>query len=229
MSTLIDKIRSRGYWQVVVRPVRFNSERISDIASLRPILQKAYVSLRGWNFPHLDEPTALHIDIDWIGQEFEWQHYISSWRFYQSGQFIYISGMPIDWRDQSHFWPADEQWRQGALLGVGDAIFTLTEVFEFAARLALSDTGDEQMHIGVTVGNLRERLLYVDTPGRWPFLTTDYQASIEKFPYSVELTRSDLVAKPRDFALQAANELFKRFGWGTTIDILRDWQSEMIR
>jgi len=177
----------------------------------------------------LDEPTALHIDIDWIGQEFEWQHYISSWRFYQSGQFTHISGMPVDWRDQSHFWPADEQWRPGAWLGVGDTIFTLTEVFEFAARLALSDAGDEQMHISVTVGNLRERLLYVDTQGRWPFIYRPYQASIEKFPYSVELTRSDLVAEPRDLALQAAIELFKRFGWDTTIDILRDWQSEMIR
>ena len=150
------------------------------------------------------------------------------WRFYQSGQFIHISGMPIDWRDQSRFWPADEQWRPGALLGVGDALFTFTEVFEFAARLALSDAGDEQMHIGATVGNLKGRLLYVDTQERWPFHTS-YQASVEKFPYSVELTRSDLAARPREFGLQAANELFKRFGWDTTIDILRDWQSEMIR
>ena len=110
----------------------------------------------------------------------------------------------------------------------GDAIFCFTEFFEFAARLALSDAGDEQMYIDVTAGNLKGRILYVDTQRRCPFHTV-YQALIEKYPHSVELSRSDLVARPRDFALEAANELFKRFGWDTTIDILRDWQSEMIR
>jgi hypothetical protein len=225
VSTLIGKIRSRGYWQVAVRPARFVRKRISDISSLYPILQKTRVSLRGWDFPHLEDLTSPHVNIDWIGQESEWSHHISSWRFYQSGQFIHTSCMPIDWRDQSDFWPADDQWKPGALLGVGDAICCFTEIFEFAARLALTDAGDEQMHIDITVGNLRQRRLYVDTRRRSSFHTT-YRASIEKYPHAVELSRPDLIAGPRGLALEAASELFKRFGWNTAIDILRDWQNE---
>jgi hypothetical protein len=40
---------------------------------------------------------------------------------------------------------------------------------------------------------------------------------------------SELIARPRDIALEAASELFKRFGYNVTIDTLRDWQSEIIR
>ena len=226
MNTLLEKIRSRGYWQVIVRPARFVSKRIPDISLLHPILQKTYVSLRGWDFPHLDSRRTLHIDIDWIGQEFEWEHYISVWRFYRSGQFIHVSGMPIDWRDQSSFWPADEQWKAGTLLGVGDAIFCFTEIYEFAARLALSDAGDEQMHVNITVGNLEGRMLYVDSHRRFSFLRA-YTSSIEKYPHSIDVSTSELIARPRDIALEAASELLKRFGYNGTIDSLRDWQSEI--
>ncbi len=228
MSKLLEKIRSRGYWLVVIRPVRFVEKRIPDISLLYPILQKTYVRLRGWDFPHLEPPNATHIDMDWIGQELEWQHLLSSWQFYQSGQFIHISGIPIDWRDQSSFWPADGEWKPGVLLGIGETIYRFTEICEFAARLSLSEAGDELMHIDIIADNLKGRVLYVDNQRRWPF-DFPYRASIEKYPHSIELSRSDLVARPKDIALQAVNEFFKRFGWNTTIDMLRDWLQEMMR
>ena len=229
MNTLLEKITSRGFWRVVIRPTKFIEKRIPDIASLYPILQKTFVSLRGWDFPHLDLRNAPTIDIDWVGQEFEWEHHISIWRFFQSGQFVSLTNMPTDWRDQSSFWPADEHWKAGNLLGVGDTLFCFTEIFEFAARLSLTDAGDEQMHIGITVGNLKGRVLYVDKPQRLPFFDYLYRASIDSFPYSRDLPKSDLIARPRAIALDTASELFKRFGWNTTIDLLRDWQGEMIR
>jgi hypothetical protein len=228
MTELLKKIRSRGYWQIVVRPAEFIEKRIPDIVSLYPILQKTYVSLRGWDFPHLDSHAPPQIYLDSIGQEVDWQHHISTWRFYQSGQFIYITNISIDWRDQSSFWPADDKWKPGTLLGVGDILYRFTEVFEFAARLALSDAGSERVYINVTVGNLKGRALYVDDNQRWPFHRV-HKASIEKFPQSFELSRSDLIANPRDIALSAANELFKRFDWHITLDALRDWQNQITR
>lgn len=223
MTELLEKIRRRGYWQIVIRPAEFIEKRIHDIVLLYPILQKNYVSLRGWDFPHLDSHISPQIYLDSIGQELDWQHHISIWRFYQSGQLIYVANMPIDWRDQSSFWPADEQWKPGASLGVADTLYSFTEIFEFAARLALSDAGSERMCIDVTVGNLKGRALSVDDYRRVP-LFRNYIASIEKFPQSFELSKSDLIANLRDIALKAANELFKRFGWHITIDALREWQ-----
>ena len=228
MNNLLQKIHTRGYWQVIIRPARFAEKRIEDIAALYPILQKTYVSLRGWDYPHLDIHANPRIDIDWIEQQFEWEHYLSLWRFCQSGQFFHSFGMPIDWRDKSHFWPADENWKSGVLLGVGDTVATFTEILEFAARLSLSQAGDDQMHIDITGGNLAGRSLFVDSPRRWP-MHEMYRASIEKYPCTIDLLRSDLVARPREIALELATELFKRFSWSSTAETLRSWQDELKR
>jgi len=227
MSSLLDKINSRGYWRVVIRPQTFVEKRISQITELYPIVQNTSVELRGWDFPHLDPHTQTHIDIDWIGQESEWEIFLEIWRFYQSGQFIDIAGMHEDWYDQRHSIPAAfGDWRPGLILGIGNTLFRFTEIFEFAARLAMTQAGDDTMHIEITVSNLAGRKLWVDSPSRMPMLH-DYTASIRELPYQIELSRTELIAAPRELALKPAIELFRRFGWNPSRDILRDHQKEL--
>lgn len=227
MSTLLEKIKSRGYWQVIIRPSKFVQSRVPEISDLYPIIQKTSVEFRGWHFPQvLDPATKLHIDIDWVGQEGQWGHHLEVWRFYQSGQFVDFSGMRYDWLDISKSLPSGQSWRPGVFFGIGDAVFRFTEIFEFAARLALTEVGDEQMHIEVTLNGLKDRVLWVDSPNRAP-LWPNYTASIGKFPYVVELLRTKLIATPRELALEPARELFKRFGWNPSLELLRDQQAEL--
>ena len=223
MSDLIGKIRSRGYWEVVIRPSRYDKKKIEDITDLFPLIEKLVVRLRGWDFPHIDYKKHHHIDLDWVGQEFEWQHHKSSWRFYQSGQFAHISSISLDWRDESSLWPADDSWEPGALLGVGDTISTFSEITEFASRLSLSEAGDELMDLRINIGGLNGRTLYIDShSSRWPFDNT-YTASIEMFPIKASLGKDELVARSSEIATRYAGELFKRFGWNTTPELIRDW------
>lgn len=228
MSGLLDKICSRGHWRVVIRPSKFCQRRIPDIAALYPLLQKSVVSLRGWDFPQLEPLTNLHIDIDWVGQESEWDYFLEVWRFYQSGQFIHIAGMRNDWHDQSGLSPTRSGWQPGTLLGVQDTLFRFTEIFEFAARLALTEAGDEQMCIEITLRGLQGRALRLDSPSRLPFVH-EYRASIKEFPLTMELPRSTLIADTRELAVQHASELFRRFGWDPPPDLLRSLQAELQR
>lgn len=229
MSSLLDKIKSRGYWRVVIRPQTFAEKRISEITELYPIVQNTSVSVRGWDFPHLDHRSQIHIDIDWIGQESEWEIYLEIWRFYQSGQFIDIAAMHEDWYDQRRSIPAAlDNWRPGLILGIGNTLFRFTEIFEFAARLAMTQGGDDSMHIEISVNNLAGRKLWVDNPNRVPTFH-DYTASIRELPYEIELSRTELIAAPRELALKPATELFRRFGWNPSQDILRDQQKELRR
>lgn len=228
MSKLLEKIRSRGYWKVVIHPATFVEQRVSNIADLYPLLQKISVQLRGWDFPHLDTQTKLHIDNDWIGQESEWGQYLELWRFYQSGQFIDFFGLDEDWRNQSELWPSPKAWKPCLFLDVEDTVFQFTEIFEFAARLALTPAGDEQIRLEIYVSGLKGRGLQLEIRRAGSSRLRALNAAIDELPYKVDLPRLELVADPSELALKPAIELFRRFGWDPGLDVLRDIQDELL-
>jgi len=228
MKTIKEKIFTRGYWLVTIRPVSFIEKRIPDISELYPIIQKNSVRLRGWNFPHLDIRNPPKIDIDWVGEDFEWEHYLSSWRFYQSGLFTHLSGFSVDWRDQSNLWPAYEDWKPNVLLGAGSVIFQYTEIFEFASRLALSSAGDDSMFVEIKIGNLEGRMLFMDDRNKWGFFR-NYTTTIREFPFNIKCSKSELLAESRNIAVNASVELFKRFGWDVERDQVSSWQVQILK
>ena len=228
MNTLLDRIRSRGYWRVVIRPSRFIEKRIANISSLQDILWKNAVQLRGWDFPHADTRNNVHIDVDWISRDFEWKDYLEVWRLYQSGQFVDYAGLVMDWSDQSERGLNDSYCESKKRLNVVDVVFRFTEIFEFAARLSLSEAGDENMHIEVTLGGLSERALWVNPAVRKSF-PMKKKVSINEIPYEVDLPRVKLMAEPRELALKPAIELFRRFDWDPHVEVLREMQTELRR
>jgi hypothetical protein len=228
MSELLEIIRSRGYWRVVIRPGSFVERRVSNISALYPLLQNISVQFRGWDFPHLDTRNEPHIDSDWVGQETDWSYYRELWRFYQSGQFVHISALAEDWIGGSSDPAAPQIWKPGNSLSVERTVFRFTETFELASRLALTEAGDEQMHVEILVNGLGGRDLRVDSEKRVPF-SLGKKASIKEMPFKVDLSRTQLVTEPRDLALKPALELFRRFGWDPSLEILRDIQGELFR
>ena len=226
MSELLEKIKSRGYWRVVIHPGTFTEQRVANISDLYPILQKTSVQLRGWDFPHLNSKENVQKDSDWIGQESKWHQYLELWRFYQSGQFIVFLGFDEDWRDNSELWPAPDGWEPGLTLSAVNTIFQLAEIFEFAARLSFTDAGDDMMHVGITLAGLQGRSLGLGSP-RSHF--KGKTASIQELPYHIDLPRLHLMGEPMELALAPATELFKRFGWEPSLEILRDMQENLLR
>ena len=78
MNELLNKIQSRGYWKVIIRPIAFDEKRIENFAELYPIIQKTYVQLKHWRweFPQINFAAAPCNGIDWIEQESEWEEYL---------------------------------------------------------------------------------------------------------------------------------------------------------
>lgn len=228
MSKLTDEIKSKGYWSVVIRPSTFVGKKISDYSRLLPILQTTSVQLRGWDFPHIDRKAELIRDVDSIGQETDWEYYKEAWRFFQTGQFAYLVAIHEDWTALANraWGPPPHLASQGPLLGVGDTLFRFTEVFEFAARLSLSEAGGEKMHIKVELHGLKGRALWVDDPGRGSF-DNRYVSGMETFPFEVDVERQFLIANAREMAIEPTLELFKRFGWNASVDILKDQQKQL--
>ena len=105
------------------------------------------------------------------------------------------------------------------LVGVGEAVYKLTEIVEFAARLSLSPVGDERMYLAVTAAGLNGRLLVVDDPMKMPF-AHQYMCEIDELPLEGTFDRDHLIAEPLEIALELATQLFARFHWDAGYEVL---------
>jgi hypothetical protein len=218
---------TRGWWEVTIRPTRYQAARVPSLENLNVLLEKCRVELRGWDFPHIDRQRPVARGLNCIEQSFEWEHYLEWWRFLQSGQLAFRGAIGADWRDRSRLWPAPAHWQHGTTLGAGDTLYFVTEVFEFAARLAANLAGDDPLRIEITAHRMCDREL-ADDSGQGRILR-QYNAGIDDMPYSVLLPRADLIATPRDLAITSARWLFERFHWDASVDVLRTWQGELRR
>lgn len=225
MSGLTDKLRSRAHWRTVIRPGDFRPDRLSYEA-LATVVQSVQVRMRGWYVPHFSEP--LQYGTDWIGYESQFEHHFEAWRFYTSGQFVDLIGVASEWRDESSLHPAPPDWKPSARLPVWEPLFMFTEIFELAARLALSPAGADLMVVGIEARHIQGMQLVVDDPGRAEFFQP-YVASINSFPFEASYSREELITSARKEAVRATRELVLRFGWtAATEELLAGYQQQLV-
>ncbi len=77
VAPLVETIRSRGYWEVVIRPADFDPARLPAPPALAEVVRSCAVRLVGWSFP---QATALGdvagIGPDWVDRASEWWRYL---------------------------------------------------------------------------------------------------------------------------------------------------------
>jgi len=226
MTELTDKVRSRGHWEVAIRPATFVVDRV-PYEQLDEVVPSVEVRMRGWPVPYVNygRDAVLHGD-DWVGQDIDAtgvDHY-EAWRFFTSGQFTHLRSISADWRTGSEALRVPEDF--GSLVEIWEILFYLTEVFELGARLALSPAGDEQMVISASLRGLRNRGLIVGQRNRAEFMFPQ-RSHVDSFSQEVELPREKLIAESKVAAVKMAREFFLRFGWKPPLDQLLDHQREL--
>lgn len=182
------------------------------------------VSLRGWDFPHVSTERSIRSN-EYVQQELEWEHYLELWRAYRSGQFVWLSAVPDDWRDQSQLWPPEPGWMPGSTLGVEDTVFQLLEIYEFAARWADNLGWVGSVTIDLSLSGLDNRSLRLEPPRthfqRRRAAHTSSWSSKQTYPVPT------LLADPRTLSIAPALELFELFGWDTTESTILSIQQEL--
>jgi hypothetical protein len=224
VSDLTNAIRSKGYWRIDIHPTDYVTERVPYVA-LKSTLERTVVRLRGWDLPHFDRQGTERRGNNWIGSETEWNYVREAWRFYQSGQFVYMRGMIEDWIE-----PDRIQFGRIPLgvpsLGVGDALFTISEIFEFASRLSVTDAGADQMRVEIDLRNVAGRHLYVDDVNRMR-MDNQYSFHDAALTRSVVVSRADAAGRSRELALDMASDIFGHFGWHPDRALLQGQQDEL--
>lgn len=213
MSTqeLIDKIKSKGYWRIEIRPTKFEKLRIQTLGEAQKLVQSCVVSLRGWDYPHWNQETVQNME-DWVESWVDWQEFIEYWRFYRSGQFIHLFGLHEDYMDIEKVLPtrSPPRTKRTGYLSFVSTTYQVTEIFEFAARLANKDILRPSAFISVGLYNMKDHELASFSSRRMLHDGYVYPASspivIEK-----EIPQQELVSRPDEFALGFVVDIFERF------------------
>lgn len=231
-TDVVTKARSRGHWEVAIGPADYQARRLENVADLAPLVWRTRVATFGRGFPVAsDDDERTRIGADWAEQDVDFGRHVGAWRLYQSGQFVATYGFWDDWFEAE----GDGPWADGAPPPPGEALmlepalWTLTEVFEFAARLALTDAGGETMQVRIAAKGLRGRALRFTSRDRAGFIVPPRATTDQYAPDALVIPRAELVAAPGERAAEFARELFRRFGWDPSLEMLHGLQQGRLR
>lgn len=224
MNDLIEKIKGYGYWRILIRPNKYDDNLIPSLAEAKKIIEDNKVSLRGWDYPHVDRELksiskdSIESMCDWKeGQVYEY------WRYYLSGQFVHYFGTREDCRiDEAGLekiknriaFRASEVSHVKAVLGILSTLYTFTEVFLFASQLAQGGhLGEDSIRIEITLYKAKDRMLYTEEASR--HLSRPYicNFSDDEITMSLDITRADIMANYDELAIENVLEFFRCFEW----------------
>jgi hypothetical protein len=227
LNDILQKIKTRGYWEVNIRPNEFMDNRIESLGKCKEIIRELAVELRGWDYPHYDTKQHPTSGINYVEQSSDWQDKIEFWRYYQSGQFVHYFGIWEDWQDQRTLWGNRLTNKSGEILHIFSALFHFTEIYEFASRLALKGLLGKSCKISITLHGTKGRTLVMLDPGR--ILDGIYQSTLELIPHDVSITTDNLVAKVAELAMDHTVWVFQRFNWDNVPrGVLQEEQKNLI-
>jgi hypothetical protein len=215
---LLEKIKSQGYWKIVIRPTNYNSVLISDINKCKKIIQDNKLSLRGWDYPCIDvsgitraSDNSIHSFCNWSeGNVYEY------WRFYQNGQFVHFFSMREAFRiseeEKKNFQSEFNVPHVNKFLSILSTLYSVTEIYKFASNISKEIIGIEGVEIIIELHGVKDRMLmFWDNFRR--HLSRSYICEYENdvLMEKTVVSKQDIIKKFDELALDATIEIFKKF------------------
>jgi len=217
MNTTLSKITTRGYWKIIMQPSTFKQDRIANLLECQKRVEECKVLLRGWDYPHFlvgKEDIVSANDYVWCATD--WEIYKEYWRFYQSGQFVHYFGCLEDWWQGSTLdAKLGAQYKPGEALELIMTMYRMTEIYEFASRLAQKGVFDKDVSLIVELHGMQGRRLISLTK---PFFAAfgPYICREADLNFETTLAAQDLIARTAEHALEQSLKVFERFNWRDT-------------
>ncbi|MBI4202430.1 MAG: hypothetical protein HY532_04870 [Chloroflexi bacterium] len=210
---MLDKIHQGGYWRIVLHPTEFKPHRIGTLQECLAIIERSKVSLRGWDYPFVDPDNVIFGD-NWISLAEDSEFEVEFWRFYQSGQFVHHLALP---HEERHGKPDIE---------LGDLIYQLTEVFEFAARLALRDVFNGSAVVNIQLNNIQDYTLRIK--GSHLASARNYRSTSTNLEWKRSVPTLTLMGNAGDLALDVAEQFLGNFGYHADRTLLAADQARLL-
>jgi hypothetical protein len=226
------------FWRVVIRPAQYKPERV-PYAKLRETLDRVQVRLRGWYFPHLTNKShEIEHGMNYYGTWVVFSNY-EYWRFYESAQLVHYHGLRehvdeayrarvAETTKRNLAWQKPDWSRINGYIDIINFLYTVTEMFEFASRLAAFLSVEESMNVQISLNNIEGYILGVSDPSRaWDFV---YRCDASNLSNTWVIESNVLQVDSAPLSLAAAQWFFERFGWAdVNMTALEDAQAAFLK
>lgn len=221
-----EKIKKRGYWRIHFMPSEPNTELNHN--ECKKLLRETQVKLRGWYFPHFNLGDLKNVEKG-ISTGTEYGEFVEAFKFFISGQFMDYLALPEDWLEQAEFFDRCK-YESGTVLDYINTIFSVTEFFEFCARLAKANVFGKTVDISISlVNNSKVRKVF----SLWDpmsFIGENYICVEPKIEKSYSCTKEQILAQASELAIDYVKHVFILFQWDNiSIDALKSQQSKLFR
>lgn len=205
---LLEKVRSFGHWRVNFRPIRELPQQLT-LARCKELVQKSAVSIRGWDFPHVNHRNDGEGGYRNVGTFVEnwtdWSGFVEFWRMYRSSQFLAYIALREDTRPDEHGNP------QVPILNAVATIYSIVEFVEFLQRLHTAGLYGGGCQFSVELRNTSGRILTAGQ-NRVPFFDR-YANDAEVLRLERRIYPQQLSTDKLHLAAELCLELFDNFGW----------------
>jgi hypothetical protein len=207
---VLKTITSRGYWKVIMHPSEFKQDRIANLLECERLITDSKVFLRGWDYPHFDHIVSGN---DFVWSELDWEIYKQHWRFYRSGQFVHYFGCFEDWwRGSTLDAELGKRYGPGEVLELIMVLYQLTEIYEFASRLAQKNVFGEQTSMTIELRGMQgRRLICLSKPFFSAWGQYISQEQVVKLEETVAV--QDLIPRAAELALEQSLRVGELFNW----------------
>lgn len=234
---IVDEIRSAPHWRVEIRPTRYRDDLIADLGQAVRLLERTQVRLRGWSYPHLSrDETKRSLTSHSLRAWEDFAEHLEYLEFFQSGQFVHLFAIRERrreaWSQQLRVQYEGMLVRDGApephgFIDIGNFVWTMTEVFEFTARLCEAGLYGDAVSVSVGLRSIEGFALTTGPERAW---YGHYVATSEQLERARSWTPSDLIVRRSEIAIDESVWFFQRFGWlEPNIRALREQQAELLQ
>jgi hypothetical protein len=208
-------IKTRGYWEVDIRPIEPKKDRFESIADCMTKVIDSVVRLRGWPYPFYigkAPPYPMQERIEACGDFRDIKEY---WAMFLSGHFYHIFSCREDWLKEriDIFGPSNySDTPPRTVLEFMMTLYSVTEIYEFAIRLAQKNVFGKKVQIKIKLHGMEGRKLTTFEPFRGPFFS-DYVCRQKDLAFNKQVSVEELIGEGHKMALDTVSSIFETFGW----------------
>lgn len=228
---ILDTIKSRGYWRINFQPLIYTQKLL--LRDCFEIVKNNTVELRGWDYPHFplrkDKQSDIYPGNNFYEAWIDWGAHKEFWRMYQSGQFIHYLALPDDWINEDFLYNrTSDMPEQESYLSIRSAVYAVTEILEFAARLCRTGVFDEGFNFSLHLEGMKNRFLWVGSD-RLPLLQ-ECRANTKSVLFEKIYNKNEVIVSVPETALEVIIYIFERFDWRVpNKDMIRSDQTSLYR